>query len=195
MKKQQLREKTLTDIKKAKQATFNDLPQWETKANASQPGKSIAIAQLGNKIVENELELQIDFRLLPSKSHFSNLALELYFDNNKMSSYVISVPSSQLLDEEFNFPVTFDMQGICPGSHTIKVEMHEQNKAGEKLVESSKYIVIEYKPTRKEDRYIKIPIVRKIDGAFKIVLPEEQDIYRDLVQSKKEELKSKKDLW
>jgi hypothetical protein len=195
MKKQQLREKTLVDIKKSKQSTFNDLPKWESTTSNSETKKAIAIAQLGYVIKENELELLIAFRLLPSKSSFSNIALELFFDDNQLNTYLISVPPSQLLGDELNFPVTLDMNGICPGSHTIKVEMCERIKAGEKLACASKYVVIEYSPTRKEDRYIKIPIVRKIDGSFRIILPEEQDIYRDLERSQHEELKSKRDQW
>ena len=105
--KQQLREKRLVDIKKSKQATFNELPQWEAEASNSQTKKSISIAQLSHIMHENEL-LSIDFSLLPSKSWFSNIALDLYFDNNKMEGYLISVPSSQLLGDELNFPITLD---------------------------------------------------------------------------------------
>ena len=195
MKKQQLREKTQTDIKRSKQATFSDLRRWEAKALVSEVKKSIAIAQLGHTIVENELELQITFRLLPSKSHFSTIALELYFDNEKLNSYLISTPSSQLLGDDLNFPLTLDMSGICPGSHTIKVEMYEPAGEGKKLTSSSKYVVVEYEPTKKEDRYIKVPVVRKIAGTLRIVLPEEQDMYREMERRQREELASKKDQW
>jgi hypothetical protein len=194
MKKQQLREKTLVDIKKSKQATFNDLPRWEKETRA-QLEKAISIAQLSHVITENELELTIDFRLLPSKSFFSDVSLELYFDNNKINSYLISIPSSKLLGDELNFPITLDMNGICPGSHTIKVEMYEQCKEGEKLNAASKYIILQYSPLHMEDRYIKIPIVRRIAGSLRIILPEEQKIIKDLERSQQKELKSKKDPW
>lgn len=194
MKKQRLREKTLVDIKKSKQATFNELPHWEAEASNSQTKKAISIAQLSHVLRDNELELSIDFSLLPSKSWFSNIALELYFDNNKMENYLISVPSSKLLGTELKFPITLDMTSIRPGEHTIKVEMYEP-KEGEKLCASSKYIIVQYSPVRKEDRYIKIPIVRKIAGSFRIILPEEQDMLRDLERSKHEEMKSKRDQW
>jgi len=193
MKKQQLREKTLVDIKKSKQATFNDF-QREAETSLAQIEKAISIAQLSHALKENELELSIDFHLIPSKNCFSNVALDLYFDNNKMANYLISIPSSQLLGDELNFPIVLDMNSICPGAHTIKVEMYEQSKE-EKLYTSSKYIIIQYTPTRKEDRYIKIPIVRKIAGSFRIILPEEQDIMQDLERSRHEELKSKRDQW
>jgi hypothetical protein len=193
MKKQQLREKTLVDIKKSKQATFNDFPR-EAEISNAQIEKTISIAQLSHVLKENELELSIDFHLIPSKNCFSNVTLDLYFDNNKMASYLISIPSSQLLGDEMNFPITLDMNSIYPGSHTIKVEMYEQSNE-EKLYTSSKYIIIQYTPTRKEDRYIKIPIVRKIAGSFRIILPEEQDIMQDLERSRHEELKSKRDQW
>ena len=194
MKKQRLREKTLVDIKKSKQATFNELPHWEAKTNNTQTKKSISVAQLSHLMRDNELELSIDFRLFPSKSWFSNVALDLYFDNFKMESYLISVPSSQLLGDELKFPVTLDMKSIRPGDHTIKVEMYEP-KGEEKLYASSKYIIIQHSPARKADRYIKIPIVRKVAGSFRIILPEEQDMLRNIERGKQEEMKSKRDQW
>ena len=192
--KKQLREKTLVDIKKSKQATFNELPHWEAEASSTQVKKAISIAQLSYVMRENELELSIEFSLLPSKSWFSTVALNLYFDNDKLGDYLLSVPSSQLLGDELNFPVTLDMISISPGEHTIKVEMYEPAK-GQKLYASSKYIVFTYSPVRKEDRYIKIPIVRKIAGEFRIILPEEQDMLKDLERSQHEEQKNKRDQW
>lgn len=194
MKKQRLREKMLVDIKKSKQATFNDFPHGEAKTSSSKIEKSISVAQLSHEIRENELELSIDFHLSPSKSWFSNVALDLYFDNYKMESYLVSVPSSKLLGDELKFPITLDMNSIRPGEHTIKVEMYEPREK-EKLYASSKYIIIQYSPDRREDRYIKIPIVRKIAGSFRIILPEEQDMIRDMARSQHEEMKSKRDQW
>jgi hypothetical protein len=195
MKKQRLREKTLVDVKKSKQSTFDRLPEQKAIQLTPKIEKSIIIAQLGHVIKEDELELSIAFRLLPSKNSFSNVMLELYFDSNKINAHLISVPPSQLLGDELEFPITLDMKGIHPGPHTIKVEMYERWNTGEKLTNASKYLLVQYSPTRKEDRYIKVPIVKKINGAFRIILPEEKELYRELEKSQHQDLNSKRDQW
>jgi hypothetical protein len=191
MKKQQLRDKAMVDVKKTKQYTFDTLPEPKAKQAVSKTEKSILIAQLEYTIEENGLELSVAFRLLPSQNHFSNLTLELFFDDNKLNSYLISIPPSQLLSNELEFPISLDMQGICSGSHTIKVEMFERWHTGEKLTSASRYVIVEYSPTRKEDRYVKVPIVRKVDGAFRIILPQEKELYEQLERNKRQEIDSK----
>ncbi len=194
MKKEQIREKILADIKESKQLTFDKLPKQETPQPTPKLEKFIDIAQLSYSIKENELEFSIAFGLLPSKNCFSNLMLELYFDNNKLNTFRISVPPSKLLGNELEFPVTLDMTGICPSAHTIKVEMYEQWKK-EKLFSTSKYVIVQYSPTRREDRYVKVPIVRKIDGVFRIILPEEKALYEQFEKSRRREIKNKRDHW
>ena len=193
--KERLREKTLADVNRARQSTFDKLPEPKAPKFASISNKAIEIAQLQYNIKQNELELSIVFLLLPSKNSFSNLMLDLYFDNEKLQTYTVSIPPTQLLSDELEFPVTLDLQGICPGQHTVKVEIFERWSSGEKLTSASKYVIIDYVPTRKEDRYIKVPIVRKIDGAFRIIMPEEQDLFDQLERSRREELNGKRDHW
>jgi hypothetical protein len=194
MKRERIREKTLVDINKAKQATFDNLPKNVDTAKEPKPNKSILI-QLSYATKEDELDLSIGFRLLPSRMHFSNLQLDLHFDSNKVNSYHIAVPPSRLLSDELEFPLTLDMAGIRSGEHVIKAELSEKWETGEILAHASKYVVVQYKPVRKEDRYVKVPIVRKIDGAFRIVLPEEKELYRELEKGKQKELNAKRDKW
>ena len=195
MKKQQHREKAIVDVKKNKQYTLDSLPEPKTQQKLSKTEKAIVVAQLAYIIKENVLELSIAFRLLPSQNHFSNLTLELYFDDNKLNCYLISIPPSQLLSNELEFPITLDMEGICPGPHTIKVEMYERWHTGEKLTSTSRYVIVQYSPVRKEDRYVKVPIVRKIDGAFRIILPEEKELYEQLERNHRKEIDSTRDHW
>ena len=195
MKKQQLKDKTIADIKKTKQYTFDTLPEPKPHPAISKTEKSILIAQLEYTIKENVLELSITFSLLPSQNHFSNLTLELFFDDNKLNSYLISIPPSQLLSNELEFPISLDMKGICPGPHTIKVEMFERWSTGEKLTGASRYVIVEYSSTRKEDNYVKVPFVRKIDGAFRIILPQEKELYQQLERNQRQELDSTRDHW
>jgi hypothetical protein len=194
MKKQRIREKTLVDINKAKQATFDNLPKNTETTKTPKPQKSIII-QLSYKTKEDELDLSIGFRLLPSRMHFSTLLLDLYFDNNKVNSYLIAIPPSRLLSDELEFPITLDMTGICQGEHVIKVDLTEKWETGEILTRASQYVVVQYSPIRKEERYVKVPLVRKIAGAFRIIMPDEKELYRELEKGNRQELASKRDQW
>lgn len=193
MKKERIREKTRVDIKKAKQSTFESLLRSVTPMKPK-IDKSIII-QLKHEIKENELNLKIEFCLLPSSTFFSNLILELNFNNNIINTYNIVIPPSRLLTNELEFPLTLDMTGIPPGEHIIKVELTEKGEAGEILTNSSKYIVINYSPKQKEDNYIKVPHVRKIEGTFRIIMPNEKELYQKIENSKKREVDSNRDKW
>jgi hypothetical protein len=192
MKKERIREKTLVDLKRAKQSTFDNLPKTADAPKQAKPEKSIVI-HLSHSTKEDELDLAISFRLLPSRMHFSNLMLDLHFDNNKVNTYRVAIPPSRLLSEELEFPIALDMTGIPKGEHVVKVELSEKWETGEVLTYASKYVVVQYSPIRKEDRYVKVPIVRKIDGAFKIVLPEEKELYLKFEKDHRDELNSKRD--
>jgi hypothetical protein len=193
MKKQRLREKTQVDINKAKQATFDNLPKTQ-ETHESKPQKSILL-HLSHTIKECELNLSINFQLLPSRMHFSNLQLDLYFDNNKVNSYQISIPPSRLLSDELEFPIALDMTGICQGEHIIKVDLAEKWETGEILTHASQYVVVAYSPVRREERLVKVPIVRKVEGSFRIIMPDEKELYEKIEQGKRQEAASKRDNW
>ena len=196
MKKQQLREKTQADVKKSKQVTFDRLPpQKSAHSTTSNSEKQILIAQLKHTLNAEELELLVAFQLLPSQRAFSNVTLEIYFNGEKLNTYLISIPPSQLLSSELEFPIALDMKDIQPGEHTIKVEMSERWSTGEKLTSTTQYVIIQYAPVHRQDRYVKVPIVRKIAGTFRIVLPQEKELYDELQKSRRQELNSKKDHW
>lgn len=192
MKRERIREKTLVDLKRAKQSTFDNLPKTADAQKPAKPEKSIVI-QLNYITKEDELELAISFRLLPSRMHFSNLMLDLSFDGCKVNSYRVAIPPSRLLSDELEFPIALDMTGIPKGEHVVKVELSEKWETGEILAYASKYVVVQYSPVRREDRYVKVPLVRKIDGAFRIVLPEEKELYEALEKGHRDELNSKRD--
>jgi hypothetical protein len=48
---------------------------------------------------------------------------------------------------------------------------------------------------RREDRYVKVPLVRKIDGAFRIIVPDEQELYQKIAEQNRKEHASKRDPW
>jgi hypothetical protein len=88
------------------------------------------------------------------------------------------------------------MKGIAAGSHTIRVEMYELWSSGEKLTCTAKEATIEYVPVRREDRLIKVPIVKSVAGAdLTVVTDSEKDIYREIDDSMRNEEASKRDEW
>jgi len=66
--------------------------------------------------------------------------------------------------------------------------------SGEKFTCTSKEATIDYVSVRKEDKWIRFPIVKSIAGAdLTVVSDSEKDIYRDLEEDMKKELASKRD--
>jgi hypothetical protein len=88
------------------------------------------------------------------------------------------------------------MNGIAAGSHAIKVKMYELWSSGEKLNYTSKEVTVEYVPVKREDRLIKIPIVKSVAGAdLAVVSDSGKDIYREIDENTRKEAVSKRDEW
>lgn len=201
VKTQRLREKMRTAIKQSKQTTLDNLPEAPEKQRAKVvvPGqkKQIMIGEIGTVTKEDELELKVGFRLFPSRNSFSKIAVELYFDEQKIHTKSISIPMSPLARDELELPpFVLDMKGIAAGSHMIKVEMYELWSSGEKLNCTSKEATIDYVPVRIEDRLIKVPIVKSVAGTdLAVVSDSEKEIYREIEEESKREEISKRDEW
>lgn len=199
-KNQHLRERTRAAVKQSKQSTLDSLPDKPKKEFAKAPEfehkKQIIITEIGTVTKEDELALEVEFRLLPSKAAFSKVTSDLYFDDQKLNSACISIPQSPLATNEFTLTPVLDMKGISAGSHTIKVEMYELWSSGEKLTCSSKEVAVNYVPINKEDRLIRVPIVKSIAGTdIAVVLDADKGIYREIEETAKKEVVSKRDEW
>jgi hypothetical protein len=145
---------------------------------------------------EDELELKISFKLFPSRLSFSKITADLYFDEQKLNSLLVRILQGPLATDESEFTSVFGMKGIAAGLHIVKVEMYELWSDGEKLSNATKQITIDYVPMKKEDRYIKIPTVKKVTGSDLVVVSDsEKDIYREIENESKRELASKRDEW
>lgn len=197
---QQMREKMRTAAKQPKQSTLDkltDTSQTESATEiASTQKKQIAVTKIDTATKEDELAIKIDFTLLPSKSTFSKITSELYFDEQKLKTISISIPQGSLTAKEFELTPVLDMKGINAGMHTIKVEMYEPWASAEKLNFTSKEVTVEYVPKRKEDRLIKIPIVKIIAGTdLAIVSDSDKDLYREIEENRRKESTSKRDEW
>jgi hypothetical protein len=198
-KNQRLREKMRVAAKQSKQRTLESPPQVSKNASLkpieSSQRKQIVITEINTITREDELALKVSFKLLPSKNAFSKITADSFFDGQKLSSRNFSVLQGPLAVEDFELTSVLEMKGISAGSHVIRVEMCELC-SGEKLRCVSREVVIDYVPLRREDRLIKVPIVR--NGAsddFAIVSDSEKDIYREIDESMRNEEASKRDEW
>ena len=121
-KTQHLREKTRASVKQSKQKTLDNLPavsqKEPAKTVAPEQRKQIIITGIGTVTKEDELALEVGFRLSPSKSACSKITSDLYFDQQKLRSACISIPQSPLATDDFELTPVLDMKGISAGSHT-----------------------------------------------------------------------------
>jgi len=195
-----LREKTSRDVKQSKQTTLDsprELPEKESaQAVTSEQKRQIVLTEIATLTKEDELALRVEFRLLPSKTAFSKISADLYFDDQKLNSLRINILQSSLAPTDaFELTPVLDMKGISAGSHIIKVEMYVL-WSGEKLACASKEVVVEYTPRSKENRLIRVPTVKSIAGTdLAIVTDSQKSIYREIEENMKKELFSKRDEW
>ena len=82
---QQRREIMKANVERAKQSTLDDMSfQFNVarEKDAIKPSKAIIINHISDTTKEDELELKVEFSLLPSKVSFSKVNLDLYFQEN-----------------------------------------------------------------------------------------------------------------
>ena len=195
-KTSRLREKTLAEIKHSKQTTFDNLPTTKDNPSKPQNNKQIIILEIDNETKEDDLILKIAFRLVPSRASFSKVFVELFFDGQKVHCCSVRIPQGALSADELEWSRALDMRGIEAGQHIIRAEMFELWDSEEKLTVVSKEVTINYVPVRKQDRYIKIPTVKKLAGEdLKVVSEPTRDVYREIEKEQKEELLNKRDEW
>jgi hypothetical protein len=88
------------------------------------------------------------------------------------------------------------MTGIGKGQHILRVEMYELWSSGERLTSVSKEVTIDYIPVRREDRLIRVPVIKSAAGAdLAIITDSERSIYREIEKDMKEESVSRRDHW
>ncbi len=187
-------------VKQSKQTTLDDLPDVPQKKTVkgveSESKKQIIITEIGTVTKEDELTLEIGFRLIPSKTAFSKIRSDLFFNEQKLKSISITIPQSPLVADELELTPVLDMKGINAGSHAIKVEMYELWSSGEKLSCTFKEVTVDYMPQTRESKLREIPIVKSFGGVDLVVVSEsDKNIYREIEETMKKELASKRDEW
>jgi arsenate reductase-like glutaredoxin family protein len=184
-------------LKVYKQLTLDNLPIiYPKESNNPLMQKQIIIVEIPIIITEDELALRVWFRLYPSKTAFSKLNLDLWFDNQQISSRLIRIPQGPLSADELELPLVLDMKGISAGAYLIRVEMYELWSDGEKLSFTQKEVAVHYVPQTREPRLIKIPIVKSFgETCLAVVCESDKDIYREIEATMKKESDSKRDEW
>jgi hypothetical protein len=198
-KNQQKREKMKVNVENAKQSTLEDLSfqfNIERSRETTKQKKVIVITKISDTTKEDELALKVEFHLLPSKTLFSKINLDLFFQEHLLNSTTISIPQSNLLNDTLEFPLILDMKGIVAGEYLIRVEMYEPWSSGEKLNFTFKEIAVQYVPQTREARLVKIPSLKSVAGtALTVVSSCAKNIYREIEQDQKQEAISKRDEW
>ena len=102
-KAQRLREKTRADIKHSKQTTLDNPPEAHAeppKAAVPEQKKHIEITEISTCIREDELALKVGFKLLPSRTAFSRVSADLFFDDQKIDSLQMRILQGLLAAED-----------------------------------------------------------------------------------------------
>ena len=195
IKSQRIREKVQADIRRSKQSTLLDPPK-PPKAEAPRQKKQIDITEMAASMREDELELKVGFRLRPSRTAFSRMTADLFFDGQKIDSLRLRILQGPLAADESEFSSVMDMGGIPAGNHVFRVEVYELWSSGERLTSASKEAAVDYAPVRREDRLISIPIVKRAAGAdLEVVSESEKAVYREIDGEMKLESDSRRDHW
>ncbi len=188
------------NLKAAKQLTLNNLPEL-SKKEFGKPTKQIqekriVIIDIDALKKEDELALKVSFKLFPSKTAFSKVKMDLWFDNQKINSHLIRILQGPLSADELELPLMLDMKGVAAGSHAIRVEMFELWSDEEKLASAQREITIDYIPEIKESRLIKLPTVKSIGGRdVEVISESDKNIYREIEETTKKESAAKRDQW
>ncbi len=191
-KTQRLRDRVRAEVKHAKQTALGDLPEKPkaelVKAEAPAPKKQIEITEISTSTREDELVLKICFKLMPTRTAFSRVTADLYFDEQKIDSLRLRVLQGPLATANSEFSSALDMTGIGEGQHKLRVEIYELWSENEKLAFTSKEVAIEYIPIRREDKLIRVPIIKSVAGGdLTIVSDSEKRIFREMDEEMKKE--------
>ena len=89
-KTQHLREKMRAAAKQSNQSKLDKtqgVPQTESaKTTNNEQKKQIEVTEIETTSKEAELALKVEFTLLPSRTFFSKITSELYFDGQKLNA-------------------------------------------------------------------------------------------------------------
>ncbi len=191
-------DRTPEAFERSKQSTLDNLSFHFNiqKAESNKSPKEILIDNISTAIKEDELVLNIEFTLLPSKLAFSRMNLDLYFSDQLLNSITLGIPQGALMTDTFAFPLVLDMRGMSAEEYLIRVEMYEPWSDTEKIAFTFKEIIVDYIPKTRQSRLLKVPIVKSISGSnVSVIGSSQKNIYSGIQQGLKKETLSKRDNW
>lgn len=184
------------NLKVYKQLTLDNLPNLPIREFDKTIQQKQIIIEIQQAIREDELDLKIGFKMYPSKAAFSKLKLDLWFDNQIVSSSLIRIPQGSLSTDELELPLVLDMKEIAAGAYLIRAEMYELWSDDEKLSFTQKEAIVEYAPKTRESRLIKIPIVKSFgEPSLTVVSESDKNICSEIEESNKKESEGQRDNW
>jgi len=179
-----------------RQLTFDGFPKSPSPKEAPKAPKEIAITELKTETGIDELTLKVAFKLCPSRMFFSKVKTDLLFNNELANSVVHRIPQGPLATDEYVYTAVLDMKGIPAGTHSVKVEMHEQGEANQKLCQTSKEGEVDYVPQTRQSGLVRIPTVKTVAGSDLAVSSQtDKAIYVEIEKTAKKEYTSKRDEW
>lgn len=202
--------KMLIYSKPSKQLTLDSLPAEPQKKSPEMEkpehpthsqtpatqNKQIAITRISSETKEDKLTLEVEFRLLPTKTVFSKIRSDFWFDEKRINSTLLDIIHSFGSTNEFYLKATLDLNGVSTGKHPVKAEMYEVSSHGEKHSHAMKEATIEYLQQSRESRLRRVPMVKRVEGqGVAIVSDREKYIYREIEDIMKKDLISKQDKW
>ncbi len=185
--------KKLLASEQSKQLELASFPSESIKKTRTEK-KQIVITKLDSTLVWDDLFLEVEFQLVPSKSYFSKIKAELWFDQEKTKVFLFDILHSFSSTNEFTLKATLDLQETPMGTHSIKVEMYEPWSITEKHNQTEKETKIEYTPETKKATLRRIPTIKKIEAeGIAIISADEKQLYQEMQETMKKELTSKRE--
>jgi hypothetical protein len=199
-KTQRLRERISTEVKHSKQTTLSKSIETyyaePSKTISSSPKKQIEITEITSSIREDEMALKVAFKLLPSRTFFSKVTADLFFNEQKIDALHLRILQGPLAADDSEFTSVLDMTGVSQGQHKLRVEMYEIGNSGEKLTSTYKEDTIDYVPVKREDRIISVRIIKSMASEdLSVVSSVEESIYREINDEIRREAHSRRDKW
>ncbi|MCL1978333.1 MAG: hypothetical protein FWG55_09595 [Candidatus Bathyarchaeota archaeon] len=184
--------------KPIKQLTLDSLPATSIKQDTNtKPAvqKQIHITKIEATTRIDELVLKVSFRLEPSWRTFSKVKADLFFEDTHISAVSIQVLQGPLGTNELEYSWVMDTKNIAKGTYHLRVEMYEAWSSDERSCQTIREITVNYVPKTRQERLIRIPIVKSVTGAdMAVISNQEKRLYLDLEKAmKKEQLSRRND--
>jgi len=189
----------MKNLKPSKQLTLDKLPfvtKESTSTAARVSEKQIVITEISVSTKVAEIALKVAFKLVPSKTAFSKIQFDLFFNNQQISSKSIRILQGSLANDDFELTPALDMNGIPAGTYTLKVEMYELWSTGERFSQAKKGLAVDYVPQTRESKFVRVPIVKSVAGTdLSVISDSEKNLYNEIEKAIKKEYVSNRDDW